>query len=428
MPAVRKRWLLAAVTSVGLVASVVAASAPSSAAAAATTAKTSTRTPSAAVQMFADQVETLGAGKYPNSFAGARLTQAGVTDVYALPASDARLLRAIDAMNKGHYPVDVIGVSRSYNRLNEIEATVNKADKRLWKSGIRLSQSLPDPATGTVLVSVAAPVRSDISALALTVRGRVTAATYARTVAGVFRTDFGAAVKLSSTAGGTWEASGRNNDTAPFFDGDRIYGGGYTCTGGFNTTGNRSGHVFMFTAGHCPSAQWRTGSAVVGSTSTNYLGACNSEDDYQSIYVPGGGDGDVWGGSGGASLYTVVGQLLPAPGTLIAFDGSITNEVRDNTVLGINETVYNIYDSVSECFYNASPSIVAANPNGTTICQPGDSGGPVIQHTPSSFANVDAVGTIVAYFSSTGNPYGSECASTQIGSVEAETNTSLITG
>jgi hypothetical protein len=426
MPAIRKRWIFAAIASAGLVASaVVATAAPSTAA---TTVRTSARTPSAAVQMFADQVETLGAYKYPNSFAGARLTSAGVTDVYALPASDAGLVRAVKALNKGHYPVEIIGASRSYNRLNAMNATVNAANKRLLRMGIRLSQSSPDPASGTVLVTVAAPVRSGISALASAVDGPVTAATYARTVSDVLRTEFGAAVKLSSTDGMTWKAAGRNNDVAPFFDGDQIYGGGYKCTGGFNMTGNRSGHVFMFTAGHCPSDQWSTGAQVVGSTSTNYLGACASEDDYQSIYVPRGGVGDVWGGSSGTSLYTVVGQLLPAPGTLIAFDGSVTNEVRDNTVIGINQTIYNIYDSIHDCYYNAAPSIEAYNPGGQIICQGGDSGGPVIQHTPSSFANVDAVGTIVAYGSYNNLPYGSYCISTQIGSIEAETDTSLITG
>jgi hypothetical protein len=426
MPAIRKRWIFAAIASAGLVASAVVATAPPSTAA--TTVRTSARTPSAAVQMFADQVETLGAYKYPNSFAGARLTSAGVTDVYALPASDAGLVRAVKALNKGHDPVDIIGVSHSYNRLNAMNATVNAANKRLLRMGIRLAQSSPDPASGTVLVTIAAPVRSGISALASAVGSPVTGATYARTVSNVLRTEFGAAVKLSSIGAGSWKVAGRNNDVAPFFDGDQIYGDGVICTGGFNMTGNRSGHVFLFTAGHCPSDQWWTAAQVVGSTSTNYLGACATEDDYQSIYVPRGGVGNVWGGSAGTSLYTVVGQLLPAPGTLIAFDGSVTDEVRDNTVLGINETVYNIYDSIHNCFYNATPSIVAANPNGTTICQPGDSGGPVIQHTPSSFANVDAVGTIVSYFSSTGNAYGSECASTQIGSIEAETDTSLITG
>jgi hypothetical protein len=420
---VRRKWLFVAIIGGGLLTSAVAVTAPPSAAV--TTVRTSATTPSIAVQLFADQAETLGANKYPDSFAGATLTPTGVTDVYALLASDARLVSAINAINQAGYPVDIIGVSRSYNQLNALNARLAAADAHLMKMGIKLSQSWPDPASASVMVTVTAPSMADFSALASVIDSPVAASTYPRAVSDVLKSEFGSSVTLYSQDGGTWVAAGRNNDVAPFDDGDQIYGGGATCTGGFNMIGNRSGHVFMITAGHCPSTTWSTQAQQVGTTSTNYLANCGTDHDYQTIYVPKGGIDDVWGAGG--ALYTVVGQLLPAPGTLIAFDGSVTNEVRDNTVNAINETVYNIYDSIHQCFYNAHPVVQATNPNGTWICRPGDSGGPVIQHTPSSFANVDAVGTIVAYFS-TGGAGGSTCVAAQIGDIESVTNTTLLSG
>lgn len=375
--------------------------------------------------MFADRVETLGASKYPDSFAGAELTPEGVTDVYAL-ASDTQLVSAINQINAAGYPVQIIGTSRSYSELNALNGKVTAADAHLMTMGIKLSRSWPDPASGSVMVTVAPPSQAQVSALASAAATGVTASTYSSAVSGVLRSQFGPGVTLQSQGGGTWTAAGRNNDVAPFNDGDQIYLGGVTCSGGYNMVGKKSGHIFMLSAGHCGSGSWKTQAQTIGSTSTNYFGVCATEDDYQTIYAPGGGLGVVWGAGG--ALYTVVGQLLPAKGTLIAFDGSVTGEVRNNTVDGLNETEYNIFDSIHHCFFNATPVIVAHNPGGTWICRPGDSGGTVFQHTSSTFKNVDAVGTIVAYFSPNGQAGGSECATTQIGNVESVINSSLLTG
>jgi starvation-inducible outer membrane lipoprotein len=397
----------------------------SSSSAAVSAVRASTTTPSIATQLFADQVETLGASKYPDSFAGATLMPTGETVVYTRLASDAALVKAINAINKSGYPVTIVGVSRSYNQLNALSAALNAADKHLLKMGIRLTQSWPDPASGSVKVNVATPQKSDVAALASGIKAAVTASTYRSAVSAQMQSQFGAGVQLNAVQGGTWVAAGRNNDTAPFYDGDQITGGGYLCTGGFNMVGNASGRIYMFTAGHCPSATYSTQAATVGKTSTNYLGACNTSYDFQSIYVPGGGLDDVWGAGG--SLYTVIGKLLPAAGTLMTFDGSVTGEVRGNVIDAINTTDYNVYDSVAECIYNAWPVVQATNPNGTWVCQPGDSGGPAIVHTPTA-TQVNAVGTIVAYYSVDGRPGGATCSAEQIGKIESVTNTTLLTG
>lgn len=416
----KRKWLFVAIIGGVLLASAAAVTAPSSAAV--TVARTSATTPSIAVQLFAGQVETLGANKYPDSFAGATITPAGVTDVYARLASDAQLVSAINAINKAGYLVNIIGVSRSYNQLNALNVKLMAANAHLLKIGVKLSQSWPDPASGSVMVTVAVPTASDFSALASGIGTPVDASTYGHAVSEMLNSEFGPGVTLYSQDGGTWAAAGRNNDVAPFYDGDQIYGGGYTCTGGFNMIGNRSGHVFMLTAGHCPSGTWSTQAQKVGSTSTNYLANCSTTRDYQTIYVPGGGLGVVWGNSG--ALYPVTNQLLPAKGAAITFDGSVTGEVRGNTVTAVNTADYNVYDSVHKCFYNAYPVVQATNPNGTWICRPGDSGGPVYSHTPSSA--VWAVGTIVAYYSSGGAAGGSTCSATQMGNIESASNTSLL--
>lgn len=417
----RQRWLFAAIIGSSLLAFAAVVTAPSSAAV--TTVRTSATTPPISVQLFADQVETLGAYKYPDSFAGATLTPAGVTDVYAILASDAQLVKAINTINKAGHPVDIIGVNHSYNQLNALNAKLTGTYAHLLKEGIKLTRSWPDPASGFVMVTVGTPTTSDFSALASATGAPVGASAYGQAVSQELNKEIGPGVKLYSLAGGTWAAAGRNNDTAPFFDGDQIYGGGYTCTGGFNMIGNVSGHVFMYTAGHCPNATWSTGAQQVGGTSTNYLANCSTTRDYQSIYVPGGGIGEVWGNSG--ALYPVTSWFLPAVGAAITFDGSVTGEVRGNTVTAINATDYGVYDSVHNCTYNAYPVVQAQNPSGTWICRPGDSGGPVYSHTPSQ--DVVAVGMIVAYYS-TGGAGGSLCSAAQIGDLMSVTDTSLIYG
>jgi hypothetical protein len=113
-----RRWkFLAAAASVG----VVAAALTSPAATAASTATpppgtTGSGSPSAAVNLFAGEVETLGVEQYPATFAGATLEPTGVTDVYAVAASDAKLVSAVNALDTHGYPVTVVAVKRICRR------------------------------------------------------------------------------------------------------------------------------------------------------------------------------------------------------------------------------------------------------------------------------------------------------------------------
>lgn len=415
-----RRWSFAAAACGGLLTSVMVAAVPSQAAVASHGA-TRAAASLPAVQMFADQVETLGAYKYPSSFAGATLTSAGVTYVYALKASDGALVTAVDALNNPEYPVRVIGVNRSYNQLNALNAALGRAYAHLKKDGISLVQSWPDPSSGSVVAAIMKPAKADVAALASAAASPVTSSDYRTQVAGLLRREFGAGITLQSKYAVPLVAAGRNNDTAPFYDGDQIYGP-VQCTGGFNMRGNRSGHTFMYTAGHCGSGTWRTGAQTIGSTSTNYLSP-TSGNDFQSIYLAGGGLGVTW--TNGANLAPVTGQLLPAVGAAITFNGSVTGEVRGNNVTAVGITVYGIYNSVGQYYYDATEQVEAENPNGTYCVRPGDSGGPVYSHTPGS--NVLAVGIITGYYYNGGPAGGSTCIATEIGHLESVTDTSLIT-
>ena len=392
----------------------------------------SSASPQAAVQQFASQLETLGANRFPKTFAGATFATNGVAVVYALP-NDSALVSAVSSINTQHYPVTYVKTSRSYDSLNSLNQHLMAQQARLAASGVNLAESWPDPSTGKVDVSITSPTPSDLSALsaasgASAANQPVTDAIYHRAAAALITADAGPGYVVENKYGTTSTASGRNNDTAPFYDGDQITGGqwGLLCTGGFAVTGNASGNTFMLTAGHCGSGQWSTQAQVMGSTSPYGMYWENgSTNDFQTIGpISGGALGYVWVSGGGVD--PVTGQLLPAVGSDITFDGSVTGEVPGNTVLAVNATDYNVYASGNGTYYDVYPVVQASNPNGSIICQPGDSGGPVFQRTPSP--DMNAVGTIVAYVSIAGEPGGSECSAEQIGTEEAYSNSSLITG
>lgn len=423
-----RRWKwLAAAASVGVVA--VALIAPGATAASTATAPPGTTrsgSPSAAVDLFASQVETLGVEQYPTTFAGATLEPTGVTDVYAVAASDAGLVSAVKALDTQGYPVKVIAVNRSYSQLMAISDKLLRAYSHLQAEGINLTQFGPDPSSGTVAVTLREPTASGMSALASAQGAPVASSNYRNEASALLQREAGTGITLQSQyAAGSWVAAARDSDTPAYYDGDQIYhvGAGVTCTSGFNMVGS-AGNDYMITAGHCGSGTWKTHAATVGNTTHNYLTA-TSGNDFQTTYLgPSGGLGVTW--TNGANLAPVSGALFPAVGTAITFNGSVTGEVRGNTVFSTNFTECDIWNSIGRYFYCATNQVLAENPNESAIvCQGGDSGGPVYQHTTGS--DVKAVGDITAYYSPSGQAYGSECIATQIDHVAYITNTALVT-
>ena len=87
-----------------------------------------------------NEVQTLGVEQYPATFAGARLEPSGVTVVYAVAASDAGLVSAVQALNTQGYPVQVVAVSRSYSQLTAITDKLFQAHSHLQAMGINLAE------------------------------------------------------------------------------------------------------------------------------------------------------------------------------------------------------------------------------------------------------------------------------------------------
>lgn len=154
--------------------------------------------PSAAVALFASEVQTLGVKQYPATFAGATLEPSGVTVVYAVAASDTGLVSAVQALNTQGYPVQVVAVSRSYSQLMAISDKLFRAYSHLRAMGIKLSGFGPDPASGTVTVTLQKPTASDMSALASTQGVPVTSSNYRDEASAVLEQQAGAGITLQS--------------------------------------------------------------------------------------------------------------------------------------------------------------------------------------------------------------------------------------
>jgi hypothetical protein len=376
---------------------------------------------SAAVDLFASEVETIGVEHYPTTFAGATLEPTGVTDIYAVAASDAKLVSAVNALDTHGYPVKVVAVKRSYSKLMSISGKLLRAYSHLRAKGINLAQFGPDPASGTVKVTLRKPTASGMSALASAQGAPVASSNYRDEASAVLKQQAGAGITLRSQyATGSPVVASRDGDTAPYFDGDQIYhvGAGVTCTSGFNMVGSGGGD-YMVTAGHCGSGTWKTHASTIGNTSLNYLTA-TSGNDFQITYLSGAGLGIVW--TNGTNTAPVTGALFPAVGVPITFNGSVTGEVRGVTVQATSQNA-SVYDPSTNTTFVVTNQAIAKSAPGIVCAQPGDSGGPVYSHTPG--ANVLAVGIIEA---TSPNPDGTDtCFATQIDHIAFITGRSLIT-
>jgi hypothetical protein len=394
-----------------------------SAAAASTTAATS-----AELQNFAANVETLGETRFPDTFAGAALTSAGVVIVYSTNTRDAALSSAMAKLNTGNYPLGYIAARFSYSKLDALNSALAAAQAELQKDGVELFMSEPNAATGAVDVTLLRPTSADFARLNSSgvispAPGRLTTANYSRAASAVISSIAGSGYAVepawqsqpatTTTPNSSDSAAGRFNGTAPFSGGDYIKGSnGLNCTGGFSVEGSKSHNPFMLTAGHCGRTTWSTPAQVMGRTSSLYW-RNPARDDFQTIRV-GSARGNV---NGNTAEYSVVGQVVPARGSLLTLDGSITGEVHGIKVLSNNATIYNIKGPGGVKF-TASHLVTAAGP-----CTGGDSGGPMYVRVPAPL-QVRAVGTIVAYY---GLPSGGfACAGERIGYELSASNTSLI--
>jgi hypothetical protein len=255
----------------------------------------------------------------------------GATDVYLTSPSNPALVAAVNCLNTSGYPVSFVNVSRSYNQLDALTASVTAKDPQLMGDGIDVTQAIPEPSIGTVSVNFGEPSASSMSALATASGRSVTADNYSTIAKSVIQQMFGSSVTLGQERAASVAAS-RNSDTAPFFDGDRITRGTTTCTGVWNVW-NDSHQPFMITAGHCGTGTFATGAATIGPTSSNWWTSsttepCPSTLDAQAVKISSGlgGVGAVW--TSGGNTAPVTGSLVPALYTTPTINGSLTGETH----------------------------------------------------------------------------------------------------
>lgn len=375
------------------------------------------------LNQFADQVQTLGQTSYPDSFAGAELTSSGQVLVYAVPSSDASLLAAIKSMNSDDFTVTVVPVGESWSELSGYtENLVNMADT-LAADGLHIYMVVPNPATSAVDITLSQPTPGDLNALAAASGLSVTSDNFLSLADSFMTSTLGYTVVAHAMSGAaSWTAaSGRYSDTSPFSGGDEIFGGTYgaQCTSGFATFGS-TGDFYMLGAGHCGGGTWYTdasGSTNLGDVTKAYWN--NGEDDhFSTIYVstqqvkP-----QVWYSN--TAKHNITGWEIPAKGSLITVDGSITGEVPGNTVKYTNSYVYTCNSLDGVCAY-VGPSIVVQNPSGKLICQSGGSGGPMYVRL-STDSDAYAISTISAFWGTS----QSICAGQQIGTELSHANLTL---
>jgi hypothetical protein len=377
---------------------------------------------SSALEDFASRVQMLGESRYSSLFTGAVLSDTGRVDVYANPQTDAGLVAAVRALNTSRYPVTYLPAARSYSELVALNAKLTHHQAQLQAVGVQLSASAPDAETDSVLVTLAQPPRTDPahrSPRGVTAgRGRVaTLAHYASASAAVISSVVGPGYTVArQPQREVRSAGGRDDGVAPYAGGDYISVPLFFCTTGFAVVGNRSGRAFMLSAGHCGWRTWKTPAGTMGQTSSLYWrNAAN--DDFQTIRVAGA----VGRVNGNTVQYTVKGQLVPAVGTKITYDGALTGEVSNDKVISNNATLYDV-TMPERGKFTARHLVIATGANG--LCKGGDSGGPVFQRARGN--SVDAIGTIVAYYHLPGGALA--CAAERIGEEEFASGTHLLLG
>lgn len=397
----------------------------------------SASTPSAstlALSYFASQIETLGVEKYPNSFAGAKLTSAGDTIVYISDPSDNAMISAINALNTSNYPVEFVDVKRSYNQLDALNQQVAAATGQLASEGIDPTEQNPDPATGTIIVNYQSPDTASFSKLASARGLSVTGASYAADASSALQAKFGPDVTLGQEMAPMTADDARGADYPPYYGGDGIINlnNGDGCTGGFNVR-NASGSPFMDTAGHCGTATYATTATTIGPTSTNWFTGGSATSPYPTVWdvqaikinssSGGGGLGVVWVTR--TATEAVDQTLIPAEGATITANG-----YKDGPVAATVVDVDTITDDIElspGVYYNATHQVEMENLTPTLICQTGDSGGPVF--APAGPTHVAAVGIITAggVYTENGIVTGYFCAATLMTSILSGKNQTLIT-
>jgi hypothetical protein len=405
----RERRLTIRRSSIAVVAAVLAIAGPLLAftPASARATRPATSTESLSINNLADQIETTGVEHYASTFAGAVLSSPTTVTVYAT-SGDAALLTRLRQLVQGRAHLVVRTVPHSYQQLNSLETRISRAMPSLRKQGVSIAILAPDPATGTVQITLATPTKKYTrTAMAAMIGGARTMLTTQYGDSWVRVADATSVIPTTS--------SERDDDGSPWTGGDGIYlnGLGEYCTLGFTTVGNNSGNDYLLTAGHCGTGTVSSSGVTIGNVSTQYMSNFFGWD-YDTIRA--NGEPRVWWGDDYTSdYYTIIGSELPAVDSDMTVDGDENppqhrgNEVIANDIeITVSSPTYGDYD--------VGPVVEAA----TGACVGGDSGGPAYV-VDGNTGDAWAVGTIDATTSS-------DCFIYRIDAELYWANLSLLTG
>lgn len=323
-----------------------------------------------AVALFPDRF----AGVSTDSLEQITIHAVGTSKVAAAPAitDAARSLRLVGAR------VDIVPAKYSMLQLKEVE------------SRIRARGPFAGPLSGT---SGGSSVLSSYAINPRTNRVEVGVTKLSPGLAAEVTREFGDYVQLRVRARPT--SKSRLDDHPPLYGGDRITGGplGISCTSGFAMK-NASAIIYEITAGHC----FSLGTMVSANTHLSRVAFHrygNFEMDnalLENLGMPAvytAGSGRIWtGGLNTTTSEPVRGSADSCENCRVFFGGSYTGSAA-GTLLGPKGNVIIDDDGVDVEVANAQEVI-----GDFTLCQDGDSGGPVYAYKASG--GVDAVGIITA--------------------------------
>lgn len=382
-----------------------------------------------AYNLLGSEVNEVAINDFPTVFTGSIGSYLTDTITVYETSSDTELNSQIAMLDAGTGVTIIYSqTSQSYQALEQLTHELAIAGPTLKGEGIDLGEWGPNPATGEVSITLLTPTAAaleDLSSYVTSLNGVTTvvsASEYVAIAAPILVEEYGASnitVNPSTMVSPTFDSYTRYGDSSPFYGGDTITNSSDdTCSSGFEVTGNASGNEFQLTAGHCDdggSSTWYNNSDgdsdEYGATSTNYFQDA-ADDDFQTLY------GEeyapyVWTSDGSLSSDLGVKAVgYPAEGDYVAVDGSITGLVTDNEVLGTGECV-TFNDQYEDCWLSEVQG-------DSVLCQPGDSGGPVI--TRLSGGGADADGLIVGETDS-----GYDCYFFDLPEALQASNTSLAT-
>ena len=326
------------------------------------------------------------ASRFSRTYAGYLIKPSGGLTIYVTRRGYKSMASALAnaAGRSGQSAYRLRLARRSAASLEALTTRIARDRRQLFAHGIALYRWGPDVATNTVKLYIAG---------------------YDRSAAGYLRSRYGRWV--SATAYNPLLAPrrviNRFYDVAPFWSGDRIWfnndPAGAKCSDAFTLQDKSTGQLLGTTAAHCSGASasvWTnfTDHYEMGPVLAHYFS--NNGYDAEDFSCDCGSN--VWANYGDGTANPVGGYCkdCTVDGVKITTDGATSGEVSGNIIDVSMPFCQTFDDGKTTCHLWH-----AQNPNGATICDSGDSGGPLYERSNTSY--VYAAGLIV------GTSDGTDC-------------------